>query len=255
MHLRAKDVCRELQITLAKLDSLRARGLPTVLKDKRGYVYDSDAVAVWLLESGIGQIKNEPDPEIAPTPVETGPVFTKIRECAAYFNVNERAVKTWLTNPTFPGRPGQQGMNAQGYFPAIPIGRWLMANGKKATVPPELGIKPPEPAPSQPTTRDRLTQVKTEQALIELKRMQGKMLDAEEVAAFYRRTNAYAATAFREFLSKLHAELPATLEDDTRTAIHNAAQAAVIKAMEMLAELIEGDKDKALERYDDNTGK
>lgn len=251
--MQSQELSRKLGVTQATIERWRQEGMPG--EKRRGvFQYDPLLVRAWLLETGKA-VQQLAAAEPPPVPDPQGPVHTKIRECAVYFGVHERTVKGWLTDPTFPGRSGKAGDSntIKGYFPARAIAEWLTKSGKRAKVqiPAELDVAP---VAVQPTSRDRLVDVKTEQAIIELKRMQGKMLDAEEALAFYRRTNAYAATVFKTFPSQLQAELPASIDDRTRAVIFRVAQKVVNSSRRMLAELIEGDKDRKHYDRTDDTG-
>lgn len=248
--MRAKELSHKLGVTQKILNRWREDGMPAT-RDRGFWDYDGKAVRQWLLETGKAVEVSErraPEPQAIEDP--GGPVHTKIRECAVYFGVHERTVKSWLTDPSFPGRSGKAGDHSlsKGHFPAKAIALWLIKSGKhdRVRIPDEVNAMGAAVQPV-PTSRDRLVDVKTEQALIELKRMQGKMIDAEEAIAFYRRTNAYAATMMKTLPAQVLAELPTTVDERSREAIFKATQKVVKQVMRMLAELIEGDKDS---RYD-----
>lgn len=243
--LTAKDVCRKLGIKAGTLTAWRREGLPCT-RDKQVFVFDPAEVAAWCLARGKAKLKDEPAP--APAAPDPWPVFTKRAECANYFGVSTRIVATWLEDPSFPGKSGVAGSpNPRGYFPTREIAVWLRSHKKKARIPEDLAAAintTQEPQQVVPTSRDRLVDVKTEQAMLELKRMQGRMIDAEEAAAFYRRTNSYAVTVLRQLPSRVLAVLPEGINEKTRKNIYATCQKVVAECQSMIAELIEGDKDE-----------
>jgi phage terminase Nu1 subunit (DNA packaging protein) len=244
--LTSKEVCRKLGIKYSTLVGWRKEGLPCA-RDKGQHLFQAEEIAAWLLARGKAQPKESPQPTSPPSTI--WPVHTKRAECAQYFGVNTRTLSSWLEDPSFPGRSGGRGSSARGYFPAREIAIWLRSNRKKARIPEdlatELGGSQPESATAvTPTARDRLVDVKTEQAMLELKKMQGRMIDAEEAAAFYQRTNSYAVTVLRQLPSRVLAALPSTIEEKTRTSIYETCQKVVSDCRSMIAELIEGDKDQ-----------
>lgn len=240
--LTAKDVCRKLGIKAGTLTGWRKEGLPC-RKEKGQFLFQAEEIAAWLLARGKAAPKEGPAP-----PQTIWPVHIKRAECARYFGVNTRTLSAWLEDPSFPGRSGGQGSHARGYFPSKEIAIWLKANKKKARIPDDLAADisggQPEPATVTPTARDRLVDVKTEQAMLELKKMQGRMIDAEEAAAFYQRTNSYAVTVLRQLPSRVLAALPSSIDEKTRTNIYATCQKVVNDCRAMVAELIEGDKDQ-----------
>ncbi len=72
--------------------------------------------------------------------------------------------------------------------------------------------------------------------MLELKRMQGKMVDAEEAIALFRRTNAYAATVFKTFHTAASRRIAGESDDRTRVAIFIVAQKVINQSRKMLAE-------------------
>lgn len=238
----AKEISKRLNVSFHTLSKWREEGLPFE-KVKGVFQYDPVCVASWLLETGKATREGQ-----SPKTDDVGPVMTKIRECAVFFGVHERTVKGWLQDPSFPGRAGKRGdpNTAKGHFPAKSIAIWLQQSGKRSKVQIPVSLQLPDATtqPVQPTARDRLVDVKTEQAMLELKRMQGKMVDAEEALAFYRRTNAYAVTVLKSLPSQLQSALPANVDERTRAAIYQVALKVVNQARKMLAELIEGDADR-----------
>lgn len=213
------------------------------VKNAGQYQYDPSEVAKWLIETGKAVKPEEKKPD------SDGPVFTKIREVANFFGVHSRSVKSWLEDPSFPGKSGKPGADddAKGHFPAVAIAIWLRKSGKKAKVniPASLVLPESTPTATTPTPRDRLVDVKTEQAMLELKRMQGRMIDAEEALAFYRRTNSYAVTVLKSLPSRIITSLPASVDERARNAIYEVALKVVNECRRMIAELVEGDQDAA----------
>jgi phage terminase Nu1 subunit (DNA packaging protein) len=240
--LSAKEVCQRLKVHARILAGWRTEGLPCT-REKGKYLYDPDAVAAWLLATGKAQRDKTNSPQ--PTPIPTSPIFTKIREVAEFFGVNSRTVKVWLEDPSFPGRPGSSsdGTNAKGYFPTKSIADWLQQPGRKTKVKIPESLQKPDVVTVTPTSRDQLVEVKTEQAKLELRKMQGKMIDAEEAQSFFNRVNSYAVTVLNTLAPRLLAELPSSIDDRAKRAVYDAALKVVKQTREMIAELIEGDRD------------
>lgn len=238
--LTAKEVCEELKISARTLANWRREGLPYEA-EKGKFLYDADTLAGWLLATG----KAKRQGEEAPLPPPEAPVFTKIREVAQFFNVNSRTVKVWLEDPSFPGRPGtfREGVHARGNFPTRAIADWLQQPGRKLKVQIPESLRRPEVHAVTPTSRDQLVEVKTEQAKLELRKMQGKMVDAEEAQAFFTRVNSYTVTVLSTLAPRLIASLPSGVDERMRRAIFETANKVVDESREMIAELIEGDRD------------
>lgn len=250
--LSAKEVCQRLKIHARVLAGWRAEGLPCT-REKGKYLYDPDGVAAWLLATGKAQ-RNNPNPT-PPPPVQNSPIFTKIREVAEFFGVNSRTVKVWLEDPSFPGRPGSSsdGTNAKGYFPTRSIADWLQQPGRKTKVRIPESLQKPDVVAVTPTNRDQLVEVKTAQAKLELRKMEGKMVDSEEAKAFFSRVNSYAVTVLNTLAPRLLAELPSSIDDRSKRAVYDAALKVVKQTREMIAELIEGDRDATPGGFDEHS--
>lgn len=238
--LSAKEVCEQLKVPARTLAGWRKEGLPCV-PEKGKLLYDPDALAGWLLATG----KAKRQEDLPKTQIEA-PVFSKIREVAEFFGVNSRTVKTWLEDPSFPGKPGKftEGRNIQGCFPTRAIADWLQQPGRQTKVKVPESLRKPDAVAVTPTTRDQLVEVKTEQAKLELRKMQGKMIDAEEAQAFFTRVNASAVSVFGTLSHRLLAELPSNIDARSKSAIFKAAEKVAEDVRWVMAELIEGDRDK-----------
>jgi len=237
--LSAKEVCVELKISAKTLSGWRKEGLPSI-PEKGRLLYDPDVLAGWLLATG----KAKRQEDLPKTQIEA-PVLSKIREVAEFFGVNSRTVKTWLEDPSFPGKPGKfaEGKNIQGCFPIKAIADWLQQPGRKSKVKIPESLQRQDAVAVTPTSRDQLVEVKTEQAKLELRKMQGKMVDAEEAQAFFARVNSYAVTVLNTLAPRLLASLPSSIDDRAKKSIYEAAIKVVAETREMIAELIEGDRD------------
>lgn len=220
-------------------------------KVRSTWYYDPKAVADWLIRTG----------KAAPVQsIETGPVFTKVREVAAYFKVNPRTVMGWLEDPSFPGKTGQRGPNSGGHFSAVAVAKWIRNTGKTTEIPEglldgvdesELEMTEKAKARTGPkhtvsaAPRDRLTELRADKAEIELHKLQGQMIDAQEAIRHYQRSHSYTVTTLRSLPSRVQAGLPSHVDERTRQAIDKVCKEVVDSCREMIAELIEGDTDES----------
>ena len=250
-ELQSSELCAALNISPRDLKNLREGAdeddpFP-YRKFKNRLLYTPTEVAEWLIRNGKA-VKDDTVRE------DVGPVFTTRKEVAHYFGVGTRTVAMWIEDPSFPAKSGGKGHANKGHFPAAAIARWLRSTGKYTDIPAELLAHIEEPqgdVGGKPATqllnaapKDRLTELRADKAELELHRLQGQMIDAEEALRFYQRTNSYAVTTLKAMPSRLQANLPSDTDESVRIAVDKAARAVVKECMECVAELIEGDKDE-----------
>lgn len=230
-------MCEELRCRPSHLKAWREKGMPFV-REGKGYRYDPHAVANWLLESGIATTDDEELDD------DTGPVYRKRAEVAAVFGVHSRAVSSWLEEPSFPGRAGERSTARGGYFPARAIARWLRNNNKKAIIPAGLLEEdPPATLSTSINPRDRLANVRADKAEHELRRLQGALVSADEVKAYFQRTCNYANTALNEFPHRVLAALPHDVDERVKRVVFTIAQQEVKDTLLIMADLLERDPD------------
>lgn len=250
---------RALNATDADLRRWRDAGCPCRQKGN-GYLYPAHDLAEWLQEQGLVELDLEEDRDVASEPIDLdpqgGPVYTTRAEAARAFGITTQGLQAWLDDPLFPGISGSRGI-ASANFPAIPIARWMLRNGRRGTIPDGLltdeqiqaelvkrdAIRAAKGEKRRPESQDRLVSLRADRVELELQRLQGTMVDAEEVKLFFERTCANAKAVLRGLKAKVLSSMPPTLPEDITRRVASACDDVIVDTCDVMAELIEGDKD------------
>lgn len=246
------DICEALQVHRQKLTVWRKEADPDdpfpCTKIKGVYQHDPVEVKEWLLRNG--KVIRDGDPE--PDPPDEGPIFRTRKDVANFFNVNTRTVGAWIEDPSFPGKAG--GPNQRNaHYSAKAIARWLKNTGKTTPIPPGLlaektsGIDDEERVPARYLDGDpksEWTRHRAEKTKIEVDKLRGELIAADEAVSFFRRVNGYAVTMLKGLPSRIQAALPSDTSEPVRNSVDRAAREVVTECQELMVELIEGDKDE-----------
>jgi phage terminase Nu1 subunit (DNA packaging protein) len=234
------QVCEALGVKPALVKQWRDQGMPAV-RIKNSYHYDPFAVEKWLIDQGIAT-RVEDEEELDD---DTSPIFKSRSEIAEVFGVSTRSVAAWLEDPSFPGRVGERATSRGGYFPARAIARWLRANGKRAVIPPGLVDDEPQPEATGASInpRDRLARIRGDKAELELNRLQGQLISAEEVKAYCQRCWAYAQSTLNELPHVALAELPHDLDERAKRVVFKVSQRVVKNKLLTISDLLTNDPD------------
>jgi len=231
--LTAAELAAQLGVSAQQVAGWTRAGMP---RGKRGY--DPGQVSRWLVDTGRAEKPAEdPTPDI---------ILRTRAEVARQFGVAERTVSTWQMETDFPGRAGSSGPNAAGCYPVRAITDWLRRRGLRGG-----GV-----AGSSTISRDRLMAARAEREELELAKDRGELIEAEEVARFFARTNAGAAVLLGQMVDRAAARLPRTitvkvakkshqvpLPGELAEALLEVVRSTARDVSIAMAELIEGDKD------------
>lgn len=220
--LTAQQLLKKLGITKKRLDRWRREGLPSVLEGRKR-MFDPAAVAEWIQQSGKG--KREHDE----TKGGAAPAIATTRDEAAHaLGVSVRTLADWLTDPTFPGKPGSPGRQ-DGYFPLDQIAAWRQAklggDGRSRSDAGEMN-----------ELRARKLKLEIDQLQVEYEKACGTILDAEEMAAFLERHVAVVKTVLEQLADKVETRLPASVPAAVRKKIRKAVEDTVTETCNAIAE-------------------
>ncbi len=258
-------MCRSLGIHRDKLDKWAREGLPRK-KIKNYWVYDEDQLVRWCVENGKAEPVDTPqiqEPEVVRYPSsDPQPIVCRRAELQQYFGVRLNTVAGWLREPDFPGRAGKAANHGRdGYFPIRDIAYWLIKTRATTSIPRGLieGVEGParkfhqrffgNTESRRQTPQDRLTTTRATKAELELKLLQGTVVEVEQVRRMNLRIHGYACTIFRSFPTRLMSVFPSDLDATLKRAILECAKTVVDQTCESLSLLLEKDADES--QHDD----
>lgn len=187
--------------------------------------------------------RREPPADKSARPAEQ--IATTIGEAARQIGVSTRVFAGWMTDPAFPGTPGQPGKQ-NGHFPIEKIRLWHLAtHGPRA--------KSSEHDEEIAALKLRKAQLECDAEQVELERALGSIGDADEWAALARRIIAAAKGQLDELADRALARLPAKVPGAVKRAVRAAIERSVADALNTLAELVAGDTDETDDVPDDET--
>lgn len=220
--LTAPQLQKKLGITKKRLDRWRKEGLPSELQGRKR-LFDPAAVAAWIEQSGKGKRESQDAGEAG-----AGTIATTRSEASQALGVSLRTLAEWLTDPTFPGKPGSPGRQ-DGYFPLAEITAWRQAklggDGRSKSDAGELA-----------ELRARKLKLEIDQLQVEYEKLCGTILDAEETAAFLERHIAVVKTVLEQLADKVETRLPASVPAKVRAKVRKAVDDTVTEACNAIAE-------------------
>lgn len=230
--LTAHQLCRRLSIDKKRLQEWLDQGLPCELQGRRR-MFDPAAVAAWLQQTG----------KAAPTSAQpAGAIVTTRAEAANLLGVNLRTLATWLTDPTFPGKPGSPGRQ-DGHFPIAEINAWrALRLGEDA--------RPAGRASEEASAKLRKTLIQCDREQFEFERELRTILDYEATARLIERVIATAQALREQLPDKIDSRLPAKLGPKTRKRIRRAVLEVLAEDAQVLSEMAAGDTDEARDEQD-----
>lgn len=232
--LTAHELRKKLGLTQKRLSELLKKGLPCKGKGKTRK-FDPHAVAGWLKQRGLSR-------QVA-KPAHAEQIVTTIAEAALLLEVAPRTLAGWLTDPTFPGKPGTPGRR-DGHFPIASIRQWHLAtHGATAR-----GNQTDEKTAAAKRLR---AQIQCDSEQVALEKELGTIGDTEAMAAFCRRVVANVKTQADELPDRANARLPAKVSAEIRAAVRKAIAQSVADMLNSIAELVAGDEDDTEDLPDD----
>lgn len=225
--LSQTELQKTLGVKAARLKKWIAAGLPCVKKG-RNRTYDLAVVATWLQKTGRAVLEG-------PAPIASQVAATR-EEAARILQISPRQLSEWLTDPSFPGKAGSPGRR-DGYFPIDQIEAWrasrfggdgrAAANGRTAEL------------------RARRLEQDIDEAQIEIEKLLGTILDAEETALLAERQIATTKAILEEMPDRIESSLGRGVAAKERRRIRKVVQQSVAMALAAIAEAAAGDKDSS----------
>jgi phage terminase Nu1 subunit (DNA packaging protein) len=220
----------QLQLSQPALTKLIRDGLPHQV-DGRTKVFDSQAVAQWLVKTGRAVVEGQED---------ASKIARTRRECADHFGVHLRTVADWLEDPTFPGKSGTRGLR-DGYFPLEEIADWqAKRDALRAGGPQTDGC---ELRDQLLAVRIRRENVRTERDELSLEEEQGRLTTIDAMMELVTRQINIAKTLLEALPDEAAKSMPETIDASVRAAVVRRWRDRIYEAERVLSETIAGDTD------------
>ena len=232
--LTSTQLREQLGITQPVLTKLVRDGLPHTLDDRgRQKLFDDQAVARWLLDTGRATLEGEDQPK--------SKVARTRRECADHFGVHVRTVAEWLTDKTFPGHAGRRG-DRDGDFPLDEIGQWIDSRDALRNGGPR--VETTNKRDELLAVRIRRESVRTERDMLALEEDTGRLVSMEAMCELVTRQIHTAKKLLESLPDKAARDLPAELPAATRSAIVQRWRDGVYEVERTLSEMLADDEDE-----------
>lgn len=218
--LNKDQLCKKIGITRRRLDRWLREGLPSV-KEGRRQTFDPAGVAAWLEAKGKAE-SGKPKADV---------IATTRNEAARALGVSLRTLAEWLTDPTFPGKPGSPGRQ-DGYFPLAEIASWRQARFGGDGRGQADGGKLAE-------LRERRLQLEIDERQVTVEKMLGSILDAQDMSSFLERHINVAKTALDQLADKIETRLPSSLDQKIRAKVRKTVEEVVTEACNAIAETLQ----------------
>jgi hypothetical protein len=228
--LSAHELRQKLKLKPRQLDRLIKQGLPCQGKGKNRR-FDPAAVRAWLDEHKLAREEGRAPDQVA----------TTVAEAARILEVSPRCFANWLTDPSFPGKPGTPG-RGDSYFPIGAIRGWLaaMRGGRHTQADDELL-----------TARRLKVHIDNDRAQVALEKELRSLADAGEVARLIERQVETAKALLGECADKVESRLPAGIDAELRERIRQAINEVIAETQNAIAEIRAGDTDETDDAPDD----
>jgi len=211
------ELAKALGVSRRQITAWIKEGLPHSVQGRRKMFAPAE-VAQWLRQKGYAETEEEAKPETIASTKE---------EAARLLGVSTRTLSDWQKQPGFPGEPGRPGRRVA-YYPIERIQQWRETNVDDE---------------GDSTVRQEIERLKLLEKQIELEKLVGTIVDAEEVDRFLQRVVATAKSMLDSLPDKVVAVLPAKTTETTRRAVRAAVESDLREVFSVLGELIEGDRD------------
>ncbi len=166
-----------------------------------------------------------------------GTVATTRKEAAKLLGVSLRQFAEWMTEPGFPGRPGERGKKG-GHFPIELIRAWhsgrFSPDGRGKSIDSE-----------EIQIRREMVSIDRDRKLAELERdTLGTLIDADEVTNFITFVISNSKQLLQELPDRILARLPSKTPLKAQRLIRRVTTEVTREVLESLAQLIAGDADE-----------
>lgn len=222
----------QLGLSQPALTKLIRDGLPHTL-DGRTKLFEDQAVARWLLETGRATVEGQED---------QSKIARTRRECADHFGVHLRTVADWLEDPTFPGRSGTRGMR-DGFFPLEAIAEWMAKRDACRNGGPQ--VEGSELRDQLLAAKIKRETVRTARDELSLEEEQGRLATIESMAELVTRQINTAKTLLEALPDEAAKALPETIDPAMRAAVILRWRERVYETERMISEAIAGDTDES----------
>lgn len=233
--MNSTELCTALLIDSTKLAALVAAGVPRQ-KLRGKWVYDLASVRAWLRAKAQKARASETSGKPLATPenpASTEIIARTVPECLRVmaelgYPKSDRVFRTWMTQPLFPGTPGNKGKQ-DGEFPVYAILKWAGEIGDAGQATAQVSKGP----------KEEIWTTRAEREKLELEAYKKNLLERNLAEATLLRCFAVVASAFEALPDELVAALP----EEAKARARSDLEERLRKTLEVLADTLWDEED------------